>query len=188
MPKGSQSERLATVETEVGSLRQDITHIKTTVDALAKAQQAAQQAAQTTNWPFIISILTAAGMLLGGLFVASTLYALNMALQSKLEIMDFIQPVVISSEQSKVDRQALHTKVELNSEKVFEVSAKSDARYAEARSSLSEIEAQFKNVGTTANLRYAENQKLLSLLWQKVYGVPLPDIEYFPKAEREITP
>lgn len=184
MPKGSQSERLATVETEVGSLRQDITHIKTTVDALAKAQQAAQ----ATNWPFVISILTAAGMLLGGLFVTSNLSQSNMALQSKLEIMDFVQPVVISSEQSKVDRQALHSKVELNAEKVFEVSAKSDARYAEARSSLSEIEAQFKNVGTTANLRYAESQKFISLLWQKVYGTPLPEIEYFPKAEREIMP
>lgn len=62
MSQASQTERLATLETEVGSLSQDITHIKTTVDALAKAQQASQ----ATNWPFVISILTAAGMLLGG--------------------------------------------------------------------------------------------------------------------------
>lgn len=184
MPQGSQSERLATLETEVGALSHDITHIKTTVDALAKAQQASQ----ATNWPFVISVMTAAGMLLGGLFLTSSLSQLNMALQSKLDIMDFVQPVVIAAEQSKVDRQSLHSKMESNSEKLAEVSSKSDARYAEARSSISEIEAQFKNVGTTSNLRYAETQKFISLLWQKVYGAPLPDIEYFPKAEREIMP
>lgn len=184
MSQASQTERLATLETEVGSLSQDITHIKTTVDALAKAQQASQ----ATNWPFVISILTAAGMLLGGLFVTSSLSQRNMALQSKLEIMEFVQPVVISSEQSKVDRQSLHDRVHANGEKVAEVSAKSDARHAEFRSNMAEVESQFKNVGTTANLRYAESQKLISLLWQKVYGVPLPDIEYFPKAEREIVP
>lgn len=184
MALNSQSERLATVETEVGSIRQDITHIKTTVDALAKAQQAAQ----ATNWPFVISILTAAGMLLGGLFVTSNLQNQNTALESKLEIMEFVHPVVLSSEQSKVDRQHIHSKQEANSDRIGELVAKVDSNYAEYRSGVSEIEAQFKNVGTTGNLRHAEIQKMLSLLWEKVFGNPLPDIEYWPEAHREIVP
>jgi hypothetical protein len=184
MDHNSQSERLATVETEVGSIRQDITHIKTTVDALAKAQQASQ----ATNWPLVISVMTAAGMLLGGLFVTSSLSQENMALKSKLDVMAYIQPVVVSAENSRSDRAALHSKVDENTEKVSELAGRVDSNFAAFKSSIAEAEAQFKNVGTTANLRHAENQKMFSLLWEKVFGSQLPDIEYWPQAHREIVP
>jgi hypothetical protein len=173
----STNERVTRLETSVTNMASDIGHIKSVVDAMGR-----------TNWPLIISGGGLVVGLLGGLFLTSSLQQENMALKSKLDVMAYIQPVVVSAENSRSDRAALHSKVDENTEKISELAGRVDSNFSAFKSSISEAEAQFKNVGTTANLRHAENQKMFSLLWEKVFGSQLPDIEYWPQAHREIVP
>ncbi len=173
----STNERVTRLETSVTNMASDIGHIKSVVDAMGR-----------TNWPLLISGGGLVVGLLGGLFLTSTLLQENMALKSKLDVMAYIQPVVVSAENSRSDRAALHSKVDEITEKVSELAGRVDSNFAAFKSSIAEAEAQFKNVGTTANLRHADNQKMFSLLWEKVFGSQLPDIEYWPQAHREIVP
>jgi hypothetical protein len=173
----STNERVTRLETSVTNMASDIGHIKSVVDAMGR-----------TNWPLIISGGGLVVGLLGGLFLTSSLQQENMALKSKLDVMAYIQPVVVSAENSRSDRAALHSKVDENTEKISELAGRVDSNFSAFKSSIAEAESQFKNVGTTANLRHAENQKMFSLLWEKVFGSQLPDIEYWPQAHREIVP
>lgn len=180
----SQTERIATLESEVSTLRTDVTYIKQAVDAIASIQQSSK----TTNWTLIFSSTAAVALIFGGLFSILRAEQEKASLRAELELLRYVQPVVVSAEQSKSDRGSLHSKVDENSQKIGELAGKVSANYAEARSSLTEVEAQFKGVGNIQNLRQAENQKMIGLLWQKVYRESIPDIHFWPSSHREFLP
>jgi hypothetical protein len=177
MAEASTNERVTRLETTVTSMASDIGHIKSVVDTMGR-----------TNWPLIISGGGLVVGLLGGLFLTSSLQQENMALKSKLEVMSYIQPVVVSAENSRSDRAALHAKVDDNTQKIAELRGKVDTNFSAFTSSIAEAEAQFRNVGNISNLRHQSMETLISLLWEKEFGTKLPQSNWFPQQHRDVWP
>ena len=149
------------------------------------------------NWGMIVTVsglgLTMALATISGIYLALSAQQEaaaseqeKAAIRAELEMVRYIQPVVVSSEQSKADRGMLHDRVQDNNTKLTALAGKVDAHYAEARATVAEIEAQFRNVGNTQNIRYQETSRLLGLLWQKTYNEQLPAPTFFPDVHRDI--
>ena len=51
---------------------------------------------------------------------------------------------------------------------------------ASQRAALLEVETQFRAEDQIQNLHTANNQRFFSLLWQKTFGSPFPEITYYP--------
>jgi len=176
------NDRLTKLESGLANISQEVANIRSDIASLAQAQNASR----ITNWPLVMTIIGAGAAVLGGLYSTLASRQENMSLKAELEMVRYVQPVVVSSEQSKADRGMLHDRVQDNNTKLTALAGKVDAHYAEARSTVAEIEAQFRNVGNTQNLRYQEISRLLGLLWQKAYNEPLPPPSFYPDAHRDI--
>lgn len=185
MPQGnSTNERLTRVESAVANLAQEFTHVRADIASIAQVQSASR----ITNWPLIMTMIGAGASVLAGLFVTLNARQEITSLRSELEMVRYIQPVVVSAEQSRADRAAMHQKVDENSQRIGLLTGQVAANYAEFKSGISEIEAQFKGVGNIGNLRAQETQRLLGLLWKKVNGEELPPNTFYPSSHREVIP
>lgn len=185
MPQGnSTNERLTRVESAVANLAQEFTHVRADIASIAQVQSASR----ITNWPLIMTMIGAGASVLAGLFVTLNARQEITSLRSELEMVRYIQPVVVSAEQSRADRAAMHQKVDENSQKISLLAGQVSANHAEWRSNVAEIEAQFKGVGNISNLRSQEQQRILGLIWRKVYGEELPPNSFYPSSHREFIP
>lgn len=136
----------------------------------------------------VIAVFSFGAVLVGGIFFSLSSRLEIISKDAQIEMLRYVQPVVVSAEQSRSDRNSIHQKVDENTVQISDLAGKVASHYAEWRSSAAEVEAQFKGVGNVQNLRQAELQRLIGMLWERNYKQELPEIQFFPSSHREIIP
>jgi len=175
--KSHVDDKLANLSAQSEAQAQTLSAISTKLDDWMKTQG-------KTNWPLILTAIGALGGVVWGIFYALSGSQEIARLQSQIVLMERVQPVLLSAENSKTDRDALNHRVDSNSDLIGALTGKVDSSEAALKERLREVETQFDKAGVIMNMKSAETQRMLGLLWKKVYGEDIPDIEYFPQFHR----
>jgi len=151
------------------------------------------------NWTLLASLISISFVLIAGIWlviglkidsslvpVSLTVEDMKVAAATVAEVTKNNTEAVAAATQStlvsRVDRAQLNSRVQVIEEQV--ATAQSDRRAAEARTSarLVEIETQFKSASVVANIQKDDTERLIGLLWNKVFpGSTLPPADYRPK-------
>lgn len=183
LPKESQSSvqsRLATLESVVVSNGEDMKSVKSDIASIRAMMAASKQ----TNWGLITSLVAAVGMVIVGVYTTLSSESEKWALKSQMQMMSYAQPIIMSAEQSRVDRAELHERTESNGSRLGALESKQAAAEASLGETLKELESQYRNVGNIVNISKDHQEVINSLLWKKVYGDELPQTNFRPEMHR----
>jgi hypothetical protein len=155
------------------------------------------------NWALLASLISIAFVFIAGIWLViglkidASLIPVSLALEN-LKVQGALDSETTrtnavgvaastrADEVSRTDRSELNARMQLLEGVVATTNA--DRRSAEARTSalLVEIETQFKSASVVQNIEKDDAQRLLGLLWSKVYpGESLPQANYRPSLYRE---
>lgn len=156
--------RITRVESEVKHMRAEMSAISSTLSTIA-AQVAN---IGKPNWSTFIGF---AGLLFP--LIAAGYFFVTLNMQA------VISPLASKSERSETDRFHLNASVASMDDRLNDLYAEVRSNSAKVSAQITEIETQFASTAQLSNMRAASSQQLVQLLWQKVYGEPLPDGEFF---------
>lgn len=94
----------------------------------------------------------------------------------------------LADEQSRTDRAQLNDRVKTIEQKQADNLAERKAETAALAERSAEVETQFRAEDRIRNVQFAENQRMIALLWNRAYpGVAYPGTAYFPEIAREFS-
>lgn len=183
MPSNGKSieERMASLEASQQSTNGIVRDMQVQLSAI----QEALQSAKVVNWPLIIAALVLSCSVIAGIYTSLSNKTELWAAQSRMESMQYVQPIIMSAEQSKVDRSAIHNRLESNGEAISDLRTRQAAAEAGLKERLREIETQALAAQNVINMNTSFQEKINSLMWQKVFGQSIPTSSFHPKFHRE---
>jgi hypothetical protein len=178
------------VKSQTEFIQRDISKITTSIETLA----AKLEERGKTNWPAVFAILPMIPMLAGllGMYVAYSISPVNAKLdlhESNIAhvvsdvtaLSKLSQENALAAVGSRTDRADLNERVRLLQTGLATETLQRREAAAAMRVNLSEIETQFCSSDIVRNLMHANDLRNVSLLWQKVNGVPYPiENAYYP--------
>ena len=164
----SDSERIGRLEGEVASIRPVLVRLEKGMDALTA------KSGQGTNWSLILSAI--------GVFLAILMPTVGaLALFITLQISTSIAPLQSKAEVSSRDRGELHQASSALTALVTEINSRERESTAQFRAQMVEIESQFAAADHIRNLQNVHTMRMISLLWEKVYGQRFPsELQFYP--------
>lgn len=163
-PELSTESRLNLIEQEQRYLRGELQAISTSLQGITSRIAEIGK----PNWSTFIGL---AGLMFpviaGGYFFVT------------LSTQNLVAPLVSKAERSEMDRSNLNVAVANLDDRLSGLTAEVKSNEAKISAQLVEIETQFSSAAQLANMRAAGRQQILQLLWQRSYGEPLPDGEYY---------
>lgn len=184
LPKESQSSvqsRLATLESVVVSYGEDMKSVKSDMASIRAMMSASKQ----TNWGLITSLVAAVGMVIVGVYTTLSSESEKWALKSQMQMMSYAQPIIMSAEQSKVDRSELHERTESNGSRLAALESKQAAAEAGLKERLREIETQALAAQNVINMNTDFQDVVNALIWDKLFQQNMPSRTFHPKFHRE---
>jgi hypothetical protein len=155
------------------------------------------------NWASLASLISISFVLIAGIWLViglkidSSLLAASVAVEN-IKVADATvaetvrNSAVASSASTQADMLSRDDRSQINGRmqvvKGLVASGNADRRAADARTAaqLIEIETQFKSASVVINIEKDETQRLLAVLWEKVFpGATLPPADYRPNLYRD---
>lgn len=161
----SDAERIVRVESDIATLKGSVANIQETLRTMnGKLSDIGKP-----NGMLIIGLLTVV-LSVGGMAAGTLLYV------TKSEITNQVTPVALKAASSETDRHRLNDQVYRNVSDIAEV--KQMVMIERERGV--ERETQNRALAQFSNMRQSQNMQLFGVLWNKVYGQPLPTTTFHP--------
>lgn len=173
--------RLTALETTLSSFGQRMGGLEGKMDSIQTAISSSKQ----TNWSLVIASLTLGGAIIAGIYTSLSSKTELWSMQSRSDMMTYVQPIVAAAEQSRADRANLHERTESNGERLSLLESKQAAAEAALGETLKELESQMRNIGNIVNITKDNQEVVNSLLWKKAYGEDLPQTSFRPEMHRQ---
>lgn len=185
---------LGTTQVSLGEVQRGLTSLTTNVERLATAFESSRR----TNWPMIFTGIGILFTVVPGLYfliistignvispMAERVSSMNstLALHGTLieKVSDQAQKSASADANSQTDRHQLNERVVKLEDLYTKGTADRREAIATIQARLSEIEGQFHSVSNTENLRWANQQRLNSLMWNKSFpDSKFPDTTFYP--------
>lgn len=163
------AERIIRVEADIASLKGSVSGIERSISIMSERLSGIGR-------PNYVLWVSAMG-------VAVTLFTLATGALfyfMKSEITNQVAPLTIKATSSEMDRNRLNDQVYRNADKLSEINQRMMANEAENNATFESVEMQDRALAQGANLRSAHHHMITSVIWEKIFGQRLPDLNYYP--------